>query len=66
MVKCGVLFEVRAEFLNIIKASFAISSHAALLILNSLKLSPVVMPPIYLFSKLSIKQSEIQNSALFV
>jgi hypothetical protein len=51
MVKCGVLFEVRTEFLNIIKTSFAISCHAALLILNSSKLSPVVVPPIYLFSK---------------
>jgi hypothetical protein len=39
------------------------ASHAALPILNSSKLPPVV-DAADLFSKLSIKQSEIQNSAV--
>jgi hypothetical protein len=40
------------------------SSNAALPILNSSKLSPVVDAADLIVSKLSIKQSEIQNSAL--
>jgi hypothetical protein len=70
MVKCDVLFEVRTEFLNIIYMSYSKlllhASHAALPILNSWKLSPVV-DAADLFSKLSIKQtkqSEIQTSAV--
>jgi hypothetical protein len=40
------------------------ASHAALPILNSSKLPPVVAAADYMFSKLSIKQSEIQNFAV--
>jgi hypothetical protein len=51
MVRCGVLFEVRTEFLNVIQTSFVLypnsklilhASHAALPILISSKLPPVV------------------------
>jgi hypothetical protein len=40
------------------------ASHAALPILNSSKLPPVVAAADYMFYKLSIKQSEIQNFAV--
>jgi hypothetical protein len=73
MVKCGVLFEVRTEFLNNIKQAQMLrwfpnsklllhASHAALPILNSSKLLPVVDAADIIVFKLSTKQSEIQNS----
>jgi hypothetical protein len=45
MVKCGVLLEVQAEFLNVMKTGTGFkqhASHAALPALNSSKFSPVV------------------------
>jgi hypothetical protein len=71
MVKCGVLFEVRTEFLNVIYTDFGFkeqmlrwfpnskllpqASHAALPILNSSKLPPVVDAADLIVSELSIK-----------
>jgi hypothetical protein len=83
MVKCGVLFEVQTEFLNVIWRSFGFksvlkqilrwfpnsklvlhASLAALPILNSSKLPPVVVAADLIVFQISIKQSEIQNSSV--